>query len=51
VVGDYDGDNRADYVVYRPSEGVWYLLRSINGFTRMQFGIEIDRPIPNAFVP
>jgi hypothetical protein len=26
--GDYDGDGRADIVVFRPATGMWYMLRS-----------------------
>ncbi len=32
--------------VYRPAEGVWYLLRSTGGFTGVQFGISTDEPTP-----
>ncbi len=31
VVGDYDGDRRADIAVYRPSSAGWYIVRSATG--------------------
>lgn len=40
---DFDGDGRADPAVFRPSDTVWYLLRSTLGFTSSQFGIATDR--------
>lgn len=43
---DYDGDGKADVSVYRPSNGVWYLQNSSNGFGAMQFGISTDTIVP-----
>jgi hypothetical protein len=33
VVGDYDGDGRADIAVYRPSSGQWFILTSSSGYS------------------
>ena len=46
---DFDGDSRADLAVFRPSDSVWYLLRSTTGFAASQFGIPTDRIVPADF--
>lgn len=44
VPADYDGDGKMDFAVYR--NGIWYLLRSMQGFGAFQFGIAGDAPAP-----
>lgn len=43
---DYDGDGKADVSVFRPPNGVWYLLNSNTGFASRQFGISTDKIVP-----
>ena len=47
---DTNGDGRADIAIFRPSTGVWYMLRSTAGFAAMQFGISTDIPTPNVYI-
>jgi uncharacterized delta-60 repeat protein len=47
VGGDYDGDNRTDFTVYRPSEGVWYISQSSNNqILAVRWGLSEDKPVP-----
>jgi hypothetical protein len=46
VAADYDGDGRTDVAVFRIENGVWYIQRSREGFTGVQFGVGTDKPTP-----
>ena len=46
---DYDNDGRADVSVWRPADGNWYLNRSKDGFTAVNFGLSGDIIVPADF--
>jgi hypothetical protein len=43
---DFDGDGKSDISVFRPADGIWYLNRSSQGFTGVQFGVSNDKLAP-----
>lgn len=49
---DFNGDERTDMSIYRPSNGQWWYLESSNLFYQIvagQFGTPTDQPIPADF--
>ena len=46
---DFDGDERSDVSVFRPSDGTWYLLRSTAGFSAQPWGISTDVLVPGDY--
>ncbi len=47
VGGDYDGDKRTDFTVYRASQGIWYINQSRFGDSlAVRWGASEDKPVP-----
>ncbi len=52
VPGDYDGDGRTDFAVFRQvsTSGVWYIMRSSdNSVSGVQWGLATDKPVPGDY--
>ena len=47
---DYDHDNKADFTIFRPSDGNWYILKSSGGYIQQNWGIpNDDTPTPGDY--
>ncbi len=46
---DFDGDGKTDISVFRPADGNWYLQRSTQGFTGVNWGLSTDILTPGDF--
>jgi hypothetical protein len=50
LTGNFDGDGRTDFVVWRPSEGNWYVdFSSTDTMLLTQWGFSTDIPISGDF--
>ncbi len=46
---DFDGDGSADLSVFRPSDGIWYILQGGGGYASHRWGISTDKIMPGDY--
>ena len=52
IVGDYDGDGKADHAVFRPSSGNHFVLKSSDGtYIGPIWGVSTDMTIAARYIP
>jgi hypothetical protein len=46
---DFDSDGKSDISVFRPTDRVWYLNRSLSGFAAVMWGLATDKQVPDDY--
>jgi hypothetical protein len=52
VQGDFDGDAKSDFTIFRPSTGLWATLKSSSNYTTsstVSWGLSTDVPVPGDY--
>ena len=51
-IGDFDGDGKSDFTIFRPSTGLWATLKSSTNYTTsstVSWGLSTDVPVPGDY--
>jgi FG-GAP-like repeat len=49
-IGDFDGDGRVDLPLYRPSTGMWHVMKPAAGSDlNLNWGVDTDLPMPGDY--
>ncbi|MEQ1645491.1 MAG: VCBS repeat-containing protein, partial [Pyrinomonadaceae bacterium] len=46
---DFDGDGRTDLSIFRPTDGTWWMNRSVAGIKAQNWGLNGDVPVPGDY--